>query len=62
MVSSIINDVLNTFLISGLDSVSNFGPVVQSIVSLMMLISKRQLNEYVPSTLSNTLLFFVGKM
>ena len=39
----------------------NQGPVVQSIVSLTSSL-RRQLVKYMPTTLSNTLLFFVGKM
>ena len=39
----------------------NQGPVVQSIVSLTMLL-RRQLVKYMPTTLSNRLLVFVGKM
>ena len=37
------------------------GPVVQSIVSLTTSL-RRQLVKYIPTKLSNTLLFFVGKM
>ena len=37
------------------------GPVVQSIVSLTTSL-RRQLVKYMPTKLSNTLLFFVGKM
>ena len=37
------------------------GPVVQSIVSLTMSL-RGHLLKYIPTTLSNTLLFFVGKM
>ena len=37
------------------------GPVVQSIVSLTSSL-RRQLVKYMPTKLSNTLLFFVGKM
>ena len=37
------------------------GPVVQSIVSLMTSL-RGHLVKYIPTTLSNTLLFFVGKM
>ena len=36
-------------------------PVVQSIVSLTMSL-RRQLVKYMPTKLSNTLLFFVEKM
>ena len=36
-------------------------PVVQSIVSLTMSL-RGHLVKYIPTTLSNTLLFFVGKM
>ena len=43
-------------LLSGL-----LGPVVQSIVSLTTSL-RSQLVKYVPTKLSNTLLFFVGKM
>ena len=39
---------------------SNLGPVVQSIVSLTTSL-RRQLVKYMPTKLSNTLLFFVGK-
>ena len=41
--------------------VITLGPVVQSIVSLTMLL-RHQLVKYMLATLSNTLLFFVGKM
>ena len=44
----------------GLDY-SRQGPVVQSIFSLTMLL-RRQLIKHMPTKLSNTLLFFVGKM
>ena len=37
------------------------GPAVQSIVSLTTLL-RRQLVKYMLTTLSNILLFFVGKM
>ena len=37
------------------------GPVVQSIVSLTTSL-RRQLLKHIPTKLSNTLLFFVGKM
>ena len=37
------------------------GPVVQSIVSLTTSL-RGHLFKYIPTTLSNTLLFFVGKM
>ena len=37
------------------------GPVVQSILSLTTSL-RRHLVKYMPTTLSNTLLFFVGKM
>ena len=37
----------------------NLGPVVQSIVSLTTLL-RGHLVKYIPTTLSNTLLFFVG--
>ena len=37
------------------------GPVVQSTVSLTTSL-RRQLVKYMPTKLSNTLLFFVGKM
>ena len=37
------------------------GPVVQSIVSLTTSL-RPQLVKYMPTKLSNTLLFFVGKM
>ena len=37
------------------------GPVVQSIVSLTTSL-RCQLVQFMPTTLSNTLLFFVGKM
>ena len=37
------------------------GPVVHSIVSLTTSL-RRQLVKYMPTKLSNTLLFFVGKM
>ena len=37
------------------------GPVVQSIVSLTTSL-RHQLIKYMPTKLSNTLLFFVGKM
>ena len=39
----------------------NQGPVVQSIVSLTTSL-RRQLVKCMPTTLSNTLLFFVEKM
>ena len=39
----------------------HLGPVVQSIVNLTTS-SRRQLVKYMPTKLSNTLLFFVGKM
>ena len=42
-------------------SLNLLGPVVQSIVSLTTLL-RRQLVKYMLTTLSNTLLFFVGKM
>ena len=38
-----------------------WGPVVQSIVSLTKLF-RRQFIKYIPTTFSNTVLFFVGKM
>ena len=41
--------------------INNQGPVVQSIVSLKTS-SRRQLVKYITTKLSNTLLFFVGKM
>ena len=41
--------------------ISALGPVVQSIVSLTTSL-RRHLVQYMPTTLSNTLLFFVGKM
>ena len=44
-----------------LQSVNCLGPVVQSIVSLTTSL-RRQLVKYMPTALSNTLLFFVGKM
>ena len=40
---------------------SCLGPVVQSIVSLTTSL-RRQLFKYIPTTLSNTLLFFVEKL
>ena len=39
----------------------DLGPVVQSIVSLTTSL-RRQLVKYMPTKLSNTLLFFIGKM
>ena len=39
----------------------DLGPVVQSIVSLTTSL-RHQLVKYMPTKLSNTLLFFVGKM
>ena len=39
----------------------DLGPVVQSIVSLTKSL-RCQLVKYMPTILSNTLLFFVGKM
>ena len=42
-------------------AVCDQGPVVQSIVSLTKSL-RRQLVKYMPTKLSNTLLFFVGKM
>ena len=41
--------------------VNGLGPVVQSIVSLTTSL-RRQLVKYMPTKLSNTLLFFVGNM
>ena len=41
--------------------VNHLGPVVQSIVSLTTSL-RGHLVKYIPTTLSNTLLFFVGKM
>ena len=41
--------------------ITDQGPVVQSIVSLTTSL-RRQLVKYMPTKLSNTLLFFVGKM
>ena len=41
--------------------VNTLGPVVQSIVSLTTSL-RHQLVKYMPTKLSNTLLFFVGKM
>ena len=50
---------------TGLDpeirSDNRLGPVVQSIVSLTLLL-RRHLFKYMTTTLSNTPLFFVGKM
>ena len=40
---------------------NTLGPVVQSIVSLTTSL-RGHLVKYIPITLSNTLLFFVGKM
>ena len=40
---------------------TNQGPVVQSTVSLTMSL-RHHLVKYMPTKLSNTLLFFVGKM
>ena len=37
------------------------GPVVQNVVSLTTLL-RGHLVKYIPTALSNTLLFFVGKM
>ena len=51
----------NMHLISSSGSRMDLGPVVQSIVSLTMLL-RRHLVKYMLSTLSNTLLFSVGKM
>ena len=42
-------------------TVCNQGPVVQSIVSLTTSF-RGHLVKYIPTTLSNTLLFFVGKI
>ena len=42
-------------------SLNILGPVVQSIVSPTTSL-RHQLVKYMPTTLSNTLLFFVGKM
>ena len=44
-----------------IEEMLNRGPVVQSIVSLTTLL-RRQLVKYTMTKLSNTLLFFVGKM
>ena len=44
-----------------IDYTRHLGPVVQSIVSLTMSL-RRQLVKYMWTTLSNMLLFFVGKM
>ena len=41
--------------------IKELGPVVQSIVSLTTLL-RRHLVKYMPTNLSNTLLFFVEKM
>ena len=51
VMGKLILDIHATFTI--------WGPVVQSIFSLMT--SLRQLVKYMQTTLSNTLLFFVGK-
>ena len=40
---------------------NTLGPVIQSIVSLTTSL-RGHLVKYIPITLSNTLLFFVGKM
>ena len=52
-------DFANVLL--GPNSNKHQGPVVQSIVSLTMSF-RRQLVNYIPTTLSNMLLFIVGKM
>ena len=51
--------------INGMDGIEevckHLGPVAQSIVSLTSSL-RRQLVKYMPTTLSNPQLFFVGKM
>ena len=58
VVKAYYNGPIKAILIS---TQNNLGPVVQSIINLTMLL-RHQLVKYMPTTLSNLLLFFVEKM